>query len=64
MATKHSSPGESSEQAPTQKSGKMCEWSMCTQKATGVESFKGQLHELCQLHLRAIRRQKKADNNL
>ena len=58
MATKHSSPAESSGVAP-----KVCEWSMCMQKATTAEAFKGQLYELCQRHGRLARAQKKADNN-
>ena len=43
--------------------GKMCEWSMCSEKATVVESCKGMLYNVCVPHRRIINKQKKADNN-
>lgn len=42
---------------------KMCEWNMCTEKAKFVETYKGQLYELCTDHRRLINKQKKLDNN-
>lgn len=43
---------------------KMCDWKMCSEKATTFESYKGQLHALCREHLRLVKKQKEADNNV
>lgn len=42
---------------------KMCESNMCTEKATTLEPYKGQLYSLCNKHARLAIKQKKADNN-
>lgn len=42
----------------------MCEWHMCTEKAKVVETYKGQLYQVCVEHRRVINKQKKADNNI
>lgn len=46
------------------KTPKMCEWHMCTEKATTTESYGGRLYNLCEEHKRLINKQKKADNNI
>ena len=43
---------------------KICEWHMCMEKATKLETYKGLLHSLCVEHRRLINKQKKADNNV
>ncbi len=43
---------------------KMCDYKMCSQKAKWVESYKGELFNLCTAHRRLINKQKKADNNI
>lgn len=42
---------------------KMCEWHMCTEKATVVAVSKGQLFNVCVGHRRIINKQNRADNN-
>lgn len=42
----------------------ICEWHMCMEKATVVESCDGKLYSVCREHKKLINRQKKINNNI
>lgn len=43
---------------------KPCEYKPCKETSKVAESYKGLLYQVCPVHARIIRRQKKADNNV
>lgn len=43
---------------------KMCEWKMCSNKATVTTPYKGELYNVCIAHRRLIRKQSEMNNDV